>query len=763
MKKLIILLLLVSNAFSQNTISIIPKPLSIIEGKGSFLIDNNTKIIIPTINEKVLLIATDLANKIKSVGDKTIEISTKDDAKNVIAFIENKGLTNEAYILKVEKNRIEIESSSLEGYFYAYQTLLQLLPVEIFGNSLVSNINFEVPICTITDKPRFAYRGVMLDVSRHFFPKEFIKKFIDELAIHKINTFHWHLTDDQGWRIEIKKYPKLTEVGSIRKESMKGHYRDQTYDNTPHEGFYSQADIKEIVAYAQRKYITIIPEIEMPGHALAALASYPELACTKGPFEVGTKWGVEERVFCPTEKTFGFLEDVLTEVMELFPSKYIHIGGDECPKKTWENSAFCQNLIKTHKLKDEHGLQSYFISRIDKFVSSKGRKIIGWDEILEGGLSENATVMSWRGEEGGIAAAKLKHDVIMSPNTYLYLDYYQSDPQNEPLAIGGFLPLEKTYSYEPLSSKLSKEESKYIIGVQANLWTEYIESPEKVEYMMFPRAIALAEIGWSSSKKDYLDFTNRLKHHFGRLDNMAVNYANAIYDITFETKKNGNKLPMLALSSSEKNAHIRYTLDGSIPNDISLKYDPLTNIVIDGDRIISAALFSENGKQLSKINTKSYVITKSTGKSYKILNPAKKYTGGETFALTNGIRGDIYNLNTWVGFEGGNFNCTIDLEEKSRIDEVKIGFLGAYNSWVLPPRNVEVQVSNDNKVFKTVKSIPLGANDGKANFVQQLNISFEPQNCRYVRILAENYGALPKYHPGEGKPAWLFVDEISIK
>ena len=375
------------------------------------------------------------------------------------------------------------------------------------------------------------------DVARHFFPVSFIKKYIDILAMHKMNTFHWHLTEDQGWRIEIKKYPKLTEIGSVRKETLIGHggssSDNRTFDGEEYGGFYTQEEVKEVVAYAASNHITVIPEIELPGHASAAVAAYPELGNTGEQIEVVTRWGVFYDIFAPKEETFEFLEDVLTEVMELFPSKYIHIGGDEAPKNQWEESEFAQEVIKREGLKDEHELQSYFIGRIEKFLNSKGRDIIGWDEILEGGLAPNATVMSWRGEEGGIEAAKQRHNVIMTPSTYLYFDYYQVDveeQQNEELSIGGYLPLERVYSYNPTPAELTQDEQKYILGAQANVWTEYMKTPERVEYMILPRLTALSEVVWTQHElKDYEDFIVRLDSFTERYDALGLNYSKAAF------------------------------------------------------------------------------------------------------------------------------------------------------------------------------------------------------------------------------------------
>jgi len=435
--------------------------------------------------------------------------------------------------MTISGDNISINGNNEEGVFYGVQTLIQLLPAEKSNNLAVQQ-------CSIKDAPRFAYRGMMLDCGRHFFPVEFVKQYIDFLALHKLNTFHWHLTEDQGWRIEIKKYPKLTQVGACRNGTIIGHHPGSGNDNTKYCGYYTQAQVKDIVKYAADRYITIIPEIEMPGHASAAIAAYPQLSCfpdSPTPIAKGVKWsgdstgkqvqqswGVYPDVFAPTDYTFKFLEDVLDEVMQLFPSKYIHIGGDECPKDYWKRSEFCQNLIKEKGLKDEHGLQSYFIGTIEKYLNSKGRQIIGWDEILEGGLAPNATVMSWRGEAGGIEAAKQHHNVIMTPTTYVYFDYSQTKHEDS-LTIGGYLPHETVYNYEPFSPKLASEEQQYIKGVQANVWSEYVKDGEKVEYMVFPRMEALCEIAWSSKdKKSWQDFQQRLQAQYKRYDLWQVKY-----------------------------------------------------------------------------------------------------------------------------------------------------------------------------------------------------------------------------------------------
>jgi hexosaminidase len=503
---------------------IIPKPVSLTPGTEVLDWDNKKiAILAKTADEKNVgnLLAEFL--KTKNLNATVAEFS--DDADKIALYtVEDPALGNEGYKLVVDEKGVSLTAASGAGLFYGIQTLLQLIPEN--GKT--------VPYVTITDQPRFAYRGLHLDVSRHMFPAEFVKKYIDLLAHHKLNRFHWHLTEDQGWRIEIKKYPKLQEIAAYRKETVIGHARNadpknpKDFDGKRYGGYYTQEEVKDIIKYAADRYVTIIPEIEMPGHALAALSAYPELGCTGGPYQAATTFGVFDDVFCAgKEETFTFLEGVLDEVVTLFPSKYIHIGGDECPKAKWETCPHCKKRMKAENRKNTHELQSYFIQRVEKYLNSKDRQIIGWDEILEGGLAPNATVMSWRGEEGGIAAAKQGHDVIMTPTGWCYFDYYQdTTAENEPLAIGGYLPVSKVYSYEPIPAVLTADEAKHILGVQANLWTEYIPTPEHVEYMMYPRACAIAEVAWSAKEnRNYEDFLTRLDTHFKHLDAWDVHYA----------------------------------------------------------------------------------------------------------------------------------------------------------------------------------------------------------------------------------------------
>ncbi len=500
-------------------IGLVPKVQSLELKKGGFVFDSQTSFVIgENADERI-------ARAIAVFGLKNTVEKTNSFVKGSVNFtkIESDTLPKSAYILEIGNNKVDIKSQSPEGYFYALQTLRQLLP-----DTLKQNKDYVLPNLRIVDYPKFEWRGAHLDVGRHFYPKAFIKKYIDLLAKHKMNTFHWHLTEDQGWRIEIKKYPLLTEISSKRKETIvEKNFDPYIGDGKEHQGYYTQEDVKEIVAYAKDRFVTVVPEIEMPGHSLAVLAAYPEFSCTGKKFEVGTRWGVYDDVYCAgNEATFKFLEDVLDEVVTLFPSKYIHIGGDECPKTRWEACPKCQKRMKEEGLKDEHELQSYFIRRMENYLLTKGRNIIGWDEILEGGLAPNATVMSWRGESGGIQAAKENHKVVMSPNSPCYFDHYQSQQtEKEPLAIGGFNSLEAVFNYNPMPHELPKDKHQYILGAQGNVWTEYMPDPNHVEYMAYPRLCALSEVVWTADEnRNFEQFKKRMNRHYQRLDSWAVHY-----------------------------------------------------------------------------------------------------------------------------------------------------------------------------------------------------------------------------------------------
>jgi hexosaminidase len=527
------------SAISQTNISIIPKPAELTQGSGSFNLGTSTVIIAtPTAKHDAEMLNFYL-KKLYGFTLPIRNISTNKNVKNAITLglLKPDERKNDEYNLAITTDKIAIDGVSPRAIFYGIQTLLQLLPTD---KAMANEKQFEVPQLVIKDYPRFEYRGMHLDVGRHFFGVDEVKKYIDYLAYQKFNTFHWHLTEDQGWRIEIKRYPKLTSVGGFRNGTVIGHYPGSGNDSIHYGGFYTQQEIKEIVKYAQDRYITTIPEIEMPGHSSAAIAAYPQLSCfpnestkiksntpwagSRNGKQVQQTWGVFEDIYCPSEYTFKFLENVLDEVMKLFPSKYIHIGGDESPKTEWKRSAFCQKLIKEKNLKDEEGLQNYFISRIEKYLNSKGRSIIGWDEILEGGLAPNATVMSWRGEEGGVAAAQQHHNVIMTPGKYVYLDHAQNKNEDS-VTIGGYLPLDTVYSYEPIPKELNSEEAKYVMGAQGNVWTEYIANNSKLEYMIFPRMTALSEVLWSPKEiRNKDDFKDRLTDMVKRYQLWGTNY-----------------------------------------------------------------------------------------------------------------------------------------------------------------------------------------------------------------------------------------------
>jgi hexosaminidase len=539
-KGLFILCLLASLSALAQDINIIPKPTRVETKPGSFTITPATAIVLAESGlERSAQFLNDYLQKFYGFKLPVLK-NTSSHKNNIVLDIEQiDHPVPGAYSMVVSANGIEIGGAGSVGTFYAVQSLIQLLPMQ-------KTKSLAVPFVEIADKPRFAYRGMHLDVGRHFFTVEFVKKYIDFIAMYKMNTLHWHLTEDQGWRIEIKKYPKLTQVGAYRNGTIIGHHPGKGNDNQKDGGFYTQEQVKDIVKYAADRYITVVPEIEMPGHASAAIAAYPQLSCfPEEPTRPATNvawagdntgkqvqqgWGVYPDVFAPTEYTFGFLQDVLDEIIPLFPGRYIHIGGDECPKDNWKRSGFCQQLIKEKGLKDEHGLQSYFIQRMEKYLNSKGKQIIGWDEILEGGLAPNATVMSWRGEKGGIEAAKQKHNVIMTPGGWMYFDHSQTKNEDS-VVIGGYTTVQKVYSYEPLPAELSPEDTKYVLGAQANVWTEYMSNPAKVEYMIFPRMSALSEVLWTDREaKNWPGFEKRLKNEFKRYEWWNVNYSKAFFD-----------------------------------------------------------------------------------------------------------------------------------------------------------------------------------------------------------------------------------------
>lgn len=723
---------------------IIPIPTEQVIHEGVFILNSETGLI----DDAGFYVAS---NFLKEFIESGSEFKLQENG--AITFIKDDSITSpEGYSLDISSEKIIIKAQTDSGAFYAVQTLRQLLPAG-FENGSFNESEVAIQSLKIEDAPQFSYRGMHLDVGRHMYSVDFIKKYIDALAMLKMNTFHWHLTEDQGWRIEIKQYPKLQDVAAYRKETLIGHYSDQPhqFDGKTYGGFYSQNDIKDIVAYARSRSITIIPEIEMPGHSQAAIAAYPELGCTGEQVVVATKWGVFEEVYCTKDETFEFLENVLDEVMALFPSEYIHIGGDEAPKTHWKSCPKCQQRIKDEGLKDEHELQNYFITRIEKYLNSKGRQIIGWDEILEGGLAPNATVMSWRGINGAVEAAKQHHNVVMTPTSHCYFDYYQSENDEEPLAIGGYLPLEKVYGFNPIPEELSIEESTYVLGAQGNIWTEYMPTESQVEYMAFPRILALSEVVWSNvNQKDYLDFIGRVEHFNKRLDALGINYANHLYEVKGELiSKEGLSFQLKTLTNGKE---IRYTLDGSEPSfDSELYIEP---IIVSNSANINAAVFNNNEK-LGNIFSETINLHKGVGNKISInVKPHKAYLGSGADGLVNGISGsdNRYGDKEWLGFWGDDLEITIDLGEETEINSIKTRFHNARGQWIYSPREIQIEFDNHEETI----TIP----DSQDNLV---NISSNKSvKTKFIKLKIPSYGLIPNGKQGSGNKAWTFIDEIII-
>ena len=750
----------------QANYRVIPLPAEIISAEGTpFTLTESTKIVVANDNEKMKRNAEFLSEFLQqSVGIKPSITNEKADKNAIILQLQSEGNgNNEAYTMEVNANIITISGASEAGIFYGIQTLRKATPVG-------KHISVQYAPVIIKDTPRFAYRGMMLDVARHFVTVDFVKKYIDLLALHNVNRFHWHLTEDQGWRIEIKAYPKLTEIGSQRKETVIGRNTGQ-FDGKAHGGFYTQEQIKDIVEYAKERYITVVPEIDLPGHMLAALASYPEFGCTGGPYEVGTQWGIFDDVLCPgKESTFTFLETVLSEVIDLIPSKYIHIGGDECPKVRWEKCPDCQKRIKELKLKGddkhsaEHYLQSYVTARVEKFLNERGRSIIGWDEILEGELAPNATVMSWRGMKGGIQAAQMGHDVIMTPTTYCYFDYYQTaDTENEPLAIGGFLPLEQVYRFEPATDELTTEQKKHIIGAQANLWTEYIPTEDHVEYMTIPRLAAMCEVQWmQADKKNYEDFIKRLPQLLTIYDNLEYNYATHVFDIDAKLTPDFNKNALNVALSTIDNAPIYYTLDGSEPSETSTKYDGV--FTIDKEAELKAVAIRENGKKSSVFSEKVHV-NKATFKPITLLtHPDPNYAYNGANLLVDGLKGNNSNYRTgrWMGFQGEDMIAIVDLLEATEISSAAIRNAVVTGDWIFDASEIIIEASDDNKTFNRVHAEKI--DDTHTTHWQDVSshkVTFEPVTARYFKVTVK-CSTMPEWHPGKGKRAYIFVDEIEL-
>lgn len=718
--------------------NLIPYPTSVEWKSGGFVLKDGVAIYAESSALPIATYLQDVLGKGCKISATVKPISGNESVKNGIFFVlvNDEKYGEQGYGLDVTTGRVTVKAKTLKGLFASVSTIQQLIPLE--GKP-------KLPAATIFDRPQFVWRELMFDVGRHFYNKDQIKRYLDLAALYKFNVFHWHLTEDQGWRIEIKKYPKLTEVGAWRTE----------IDGTRYGGFYTQEDIKEVVAYATSRGISVIPEIELPGHSVAALAAYPELSCTGGPFEVRNTWGVADDVYCAgNEKTFTFLQDVLTEVMALFPGKYIHIGGDECPKVRWEKCPKCQQRIKENGLKNEHELQSYFIRRIEKFLNDNGRQLIGWDEILEGGLAPNATVQLWRDWDYAIKAATEGHDVIMTPTSHCYFDYLQKN-----------LPLDKVYSLNPIPEGLAPEFQKHILGAGANLWTERVPGNDRADFMLFPRIQAIAECLWNGkSRQSYDQFLERVRKEYVRWDKMGVKYGPEGRDFTTTVEPDiANRALKVNIKSDISDLEFRYTTDGSTPTMASPLVKGGTFTVKDKATVIVAAF--RLGKPFGSTATYRFDANKAFGHPVSIKNPlGASYRGLYNDCLTDGLRGSDSDFRDglWQGTPYNDFVAEVDLGALTEVSSMSLGAFQDVGSWIFYPVTVVFEVSEDG-----VKFIPVGSAQVPLAKAKQpifdFKVNFEPRKAKVVRVTAKNIGLCPDGHPGKGNSAWLFVDELIVE
>lgn len=744
---------------------IIPKPLDVnCKGDASFLLKDGVAVIYPENNRKMQDNAEFLVDYVeRQTGVKLTSHAGMPVDGAICLTLDLSDDNAEAYKLIVNDKRVCISGASEAGVFYGIQTLRKSLPV-------AQDINVNLSAVEIYDKPRFAYRGAMLDVARHFYTVDEVKTFIDMLALHNINRFHWHLTDDQGWRIEIKKYPKLMSVASERKETVVGRWYSGIYDGKSYGGYYTQDELRDVIDYAAKRHITIIPEVDLPGHMQAALTAYPELGCTGGPYEVRTIWGVSQDVLCVgNDFTLQFVKDVLSEVADIFPSEYIHIGGDECPKVRWEKCPKCQERIKSLGLKSdakhtkEQRLQSYMIQEAAKYLKEKGKRIIGWTEILEGGLVPDATLMSWIGESGGIEAAHQHHDVIMTPNTYLYFDYYQSKKvEDEPLAIGGYLPIEKTYNYEPMPKVLTKEEQQYIKGVQANLWTEYIPVFSQVQYMVLPRLGAAAEVQWTDpSKKDYKDFLRRVPHLVAVYDCYGWNYATHVYDVNVDMKADTVNHVLNVQLSTMADDPIYYTLDGQDPTEKSLKYTKPFMI----DQSVVLKTMAVHPDRTSKISVDTIRFNKATLKPVVLLQPNEsRFSPDGPVVLVDGRNGNhSFDTGAWLTVAGNDLEAVINMQAETILNSASVHVYVRKDAWLFDARGFSVSVSSDNKNYKEVASQEYKQmQESDSDGIIEHELSFDPCKATYVKIKVISEKSMPDWHWNAGKAPFLLVDEIIL-
>ena len=732
------------------------------EADKPFVLTADTKLIYPEGDAALQQYAGFLQEYIKKQTGIEVKVApNQNDEANTISLSQNYSNDNkEAYQVTITANNITINGASKAGTFYGVQFLRKSIPVQ-----KVSKVTFPAKI--ITDKPYFAYRGAHLDSARHFFSADSVRIYIDMLALHNINKFHWHLTDDQGWRFESKKYPELTVVGSKRSQTMIAKEWEK-FDGKPHSGFYTQQEMKELVKYAADRNITIIPEIDLPGHMVAVLATYPKLGCTGGPYKVRETWGVAEDVLCAgNDETYNFIKNILEEVTEIFPSEYIHIGGDECPKNSWKKCPKCQAKIKDLGIKGdakhtaEEYLQSHIITFAEEVLAKKGRKMIGWDEILEGGLAPNATVMSWRGIGGAIEAAKSNHDAIMTPMSFCYFDFYQTDKTDkEPLAIGNYLPVERVYSFNPYPEALNKEQQKHILGVQANIWTEYIQTFKHVEYMALPRMAALAEVQWvaPTKPKNYQEFLQRLMRLLPIYEVEGYTYAKHIFDLRAEVKPGVDEINVTF--SCLQDTPIYYTTDGSEPTKSSNIYkEPLK---LTQNTHLKAKVFGKEGE--SDFN-QEFFFNKATVRPIEFISkPTQNYAYNGAITLVDGRKGGTNSRSSeWLGFSEAPCEALITLKDNTLVKEVSFNAFIETGDWIYPPTNFEVWGSKDGKNYELL---------GKANYdmpkehfkeIKTYSLSFPEKEVTYLKVKINEVNKIPAFHEGAaGKPGFLFIDEIQV-
>ncbi len=766
---LIVILLLVflsscskTKVFSEKDISIIPKPAHLELKSGVFEFTQKTKFVVK--NEEQMEISDLLIKKFKKAEGWKLEMVNEIPNKNYVQYITDDSLEDEAYNLIVDSNKIVIKAKGITGFIYGLESIRQLLPITIESNTMVENEVWIVPNLEIKDRPRFKWRGLMLDVSRHFFKKEYIKKVIDGLAMHKMNVLHLHLVDDQGWRIEIKKYPKLTEIGAFRLDQEDAHWDGRRVttpaDTATYGGFYTQDDIKDIVSYASSRGVEVIPEIEMPAHVMSAIASYPELSCFENPIGVpsGGVWPITEIYCAGKESTFEFLENVLLEVMVLFPSKYIHVGGDEATKTNWSKCPHCKKRMQENNLKDVNELQSYFIKRMEAFINSHDKKLLGWDEIIEGGLAPDATVMSWRGVQGGVEATAHGHDVVMTPGTHCYFDHYQGPQNEEPLAWGGYTPLSKVYEFDPIVDGMDEEQAAHVLGGQANLWSEQIKTESHSEYMIFPRLAAMSEALWSPKEpRDWNDFSERITSLMKRYEHLGINYAKSAYLITADVNIDmDTKEVDVHLKNEFPNTDIRYSLDSDTLSDFPITYNG--PIKLTQSTTINASLFT-NGEPIGTPFQKIIKFHKGVGKKVSFKDTFhKNYQGEGEFTLLNTLRGSKnFHDGHWQAWLNKDMEAIIDLEKETEIHQVKLGAMENQGPGIYFPIEVKVLLSDDGKKFKEVGHVMRAYEKNPTSDLKDFVVDFSQQKARYVKVIAINLKSTP-----EGNGVFLFVDEILI-